>query len=99
VEVWQQAFAPGAGTPIHRHACEEVFIVLAGRGTLFTRADDDDAGASSELHDAVRPRALRFEANSTLVVPHDAVHQVRVLCLHAPTSTQAPLPRKRRGRL
>jgi mannose-6-phosphate isomerase-like protein (cupin superfamily) len=64
VEVWQQAFAPGAGTPIHRHACEEVFVVLGGSGTLYARGGDGE----------VTP--LRFTANSTLVVPRDAVHQV-----------------------
>ncbi|KAK9139560.1 hypothetical protein Scep_009241 [Stephania cephalantha] len=35
VEVWLQTFAPGTRTPIHRHSCEEVFVVLKGSGTLF----------------------------------------------------------------
>jgi mannose-6-phosphate isomerase-like protein (cupin superfamily) len=65
VEVWQQAFAPQAGTPIHRHDCEEVFIVLAGSGTLRVRE-----GAGSEV------RQLQFSANSTLVVQPNFVHQV-----------------------
>lgn len=38
IEVWQQAFAPGAGTPIHRHDCEEVFVVLSGNGARAGRA-------------------------------------------------------------
>eukprot|EP00271_Cylindrocystis_brebissonii_P007699 TRINITY_DN2131_c0_g1_i1.p1 TRINITY_DN2131_c0_g1~~TRINITY_DN2131_c0_g1_i1.p1 ORF type:complete len:253 (-),score=22.33 TRINITY_DN2131_c0_g1_i1:487-1245(-) len=49
VEVWMQTFAPGAGTPIHRHACEEVFVVLGGHGTLSMEAvalDADWAPAS-----------------------------------------------------
>jgi quercetin dioxygenase-like cupin family protein len=66
LEVWQQAFAPGVGTPIHRHDCEEVFVVLAGAGTLFTR----ESGGSAT--------PLRFGANVTLVVPPNAVHQARV---------------------
>jgi mannose-6-phosphate isomerase-like protein (cupin superfamily) len=70
VEIWAQAFAPGARTPIHRHACEEVFVVLAGTGTLLTRGA---AGSSP----AAEPHALLFAANSTLVVPPDAVHQAR----------------------
>ena len=70
VEVWQQAFAPQAGTPIHRHDCEEVFVVLAGSGTLRVR---DAAGADV--------RALRFRANSTLVVQPNFVHQARFLVL------------------
>ncbi|PQM33069.1 auxin binding protein 1 [Prunus yedoensis var. nudiflora] len=35
VEVWLQTFSPGSGTPIHRHSCEEVFVVLKGSGTLY----------------------------------------------------------------
>ncbi|KAI7729261.1 hypothetical protein M8C21_002200, partial [Ambrosia artemisiifolia] len=35
VEVWIQTFAPGTRTPIHRHSCEEVFVVLKGSGTLY----------------------------------------------------------------
>ncbi|WP_437590254.1 cupin domain-containing protein [Sorangium sp. So ce1000] len=33
VEVWMQTIAPGAQTPRHRHACEEVIVVLRGSGT------------------------------------------------------------------
>jgi len=33
MEVWVQTMAPGAATPIHRHACEEVIVVLSGSGT------------------------------------------------------------------
>ncbi|KAI3943834.1 hypothetical protein MKW92_031479 [Papaver armeniacum] len=34
VEIWLQTFSPGSRTPIHRHSCEEVFVVLKGTGTL-----------------------------------------------------------------
>lgn len=33
MEVWLQTMAPGAATPVHRHACEEVIVVLTGSGT------------------------------------------------------------------
>lgn len=33
MEVWLQTIAPGAATPVHRHACEEVILVLSGSGT------------------------------------------------------------------
>jgi len=33
MEVWLQTMAPGAATPVHRHACEEVILVLSGSGT------------------------------------------------------------------
>lgn len=32
LEVWMQTLAPGAATPRHRHACEEVIVVLSGAG-------------------------------------------------------------------
>lgn len=32
MEVWMQTMAPGAATPVHRHACEEVVVVLSGSG-------------------------------------------------------------------
>ena len=28
LEVWGQVIAPGSGTPVHRHACEEAIVVL-----------------------------------------------------------------------
>ena len=32
LSVWRQAIAPGGATPPHRHDCEEVILVEAGRG-------------------------------------------------------------------
>lgn len=34
LEVWMQTVAPGAGTPVHAHDCEEVVVVLRGSGEL-----------------------------------------------------------------
>ncbi|RLM99625.1 hypothetical protein C2845_PM06G30160 [Panicum miliaceum] len=34
VEVWLHTIVPGGRAPIHRHSCEEVFVVLEGKGTL-----------------------------------------------------------------
>jgi mannose-6-phosphate isomerase-like protein (cupin superfamily) len=59
MEVWMQTMAPGAATPVHRHACEEVILVLSGSGTCM-----------------VDGRTFEFEANSTLIVEPDAVHQI-----------------------
>jgi mannose-6-phosphate isomerase-like protein (cupin superfamily) len=33
MEVWLQTMAPGAATPVHCHACEEVILILSGSGT------------------------------------------------------------------
>lgn len=34
LEVWMQTVAPGAGTPVHAHDCEEVVVVLRGSGEI-----------------------------------------------------------------
>jgi quercetin dioxygenase-like cupin family protein len=34
VSLWRQTVAPGAGTPPHRHDCDEVVLCTAGLGEL-----------------------------------------------------------------
>jgi len=34
LSIWRQRVAPGGATPPHRHDCEEVVVVLAGRGRV-----------------------------------------------------------------
>jgi len=34
LSVWRQAIAPGAATPPHSHACDEVVLCLAGQGEV-----------------------------------------------------------------
>jgi len=34
LSVWLQTIEPGAATPPHRHDCDEVVVILAGRGEL-----------------------------------------------------------------
>lgn len=49
MEVWLQTMAPGAATPVHRHACEEVILILSGSG-LCTVGDETFAfGPNSTL--------------------------------------------------
>ena len=59
LEVWLQTVEPGAGTPMHRHDCEEVIVILEGSGTC-----------------SIGDRTLPFTADSTLIIPRDAVHQL-----------------------
>jgi mannose-6-phosphate isomerase-like protein (cupin superfamily) len=46
-EIWRQTIDAGAGTPVHRHDCEEVIVVLKGAGVCrcgedeFEFAEDD----------------------------------------------------------
>jgi quercetin dioxygenase-like cupin family protein len=59
MEVWHQVMAPGAETPVHRHACEEAIFVLSGSGRLLIDGE-----------------VAEFDADSTLIVPPDVVHQL-----------------------
>eukprot|EP00887_Chlorella_sp_A99_P005108 scaffold25.g5108.t1 len=66
LEVWMEWFAPGGGTPVHRHDCEETWLVLRGSGVAaIKRADGSVAEAP-------------IRANSTFTILPNAVHQVRV---------------------
>ncbi|XP_058083382.1 auxin-binding protein T92 [Magnolia sinica] len=69
VELWLQTFAPGTGTPIHRHSCEEVFIVLKGSGTLFL-------ASSSDMQYPGKPQEFSIFSNSTFYIPINDAHQV-----------------------
>lgn len=59
MEVWKQTIAPGGATPVHRHACEEVIVILKGSGKVIIEGVETN-----------------FGSNSTLILPHDAVHQI-----------------------
>ncbi|KAF7804787.1 auxin-binding protein T85 [Senna tora] len=69
VEVWLQTFAPGTYTPIHRHSCEEVFIVLKGSGTLYLASSSHDRSPGKPQEHLIFP-------NSTLHIPVNDAHQL-----------------------
>ncbi|KAK4482249.1 hypothetical protein RD792_009400 [Penstemon davidsonii] len=69
VEVWLQTFAPGARTPIHRHSCEEIFVVLKGSGTLYLASNSHTKYPGS-------PQEFHVFSNSTFHIPINDVHQV-----------------------
>jgi len=49
MEVWMQTIAPGASTPVHRHACEEVVLILSGSGTCTVEGETTTFGPNSTL--------------------------------------------------
>lgn len=49
MEVWLQTVAPGAGTPVHRHDCEEVIVILSGNGTCAIGTETVAFAADSTL--------------------------------------------------
>ncbi|KAG8653840.1 hypothetical protein MANES_05G072000v8 [Manihot esculenta] len=69
VEVWLQTFSPGSRTPIHRHSCEEVFIVLKGSGTLYLASSSDGKYPGNPLEHSIF-------SNSTFHIAVNDAHQV-----------------------
>ena len=49
MEVWSQVMAPGAATPVHCHACEEVVLVLSGSGQCTVGDETVTFGPNSTL--------------------------------------------------
>lgn len=49
LEMWRQTVAPGTGTPMHRHDCEEVILVVRGSGRLTVEGVEMDFGADTTL--------------------------------------------------
>ncbi len=49
MEVWSQTIAPHSATPVHRHACEEVILILSGRGTCTIDSEVHAFGPDSTL--------------------------------------------------
>ncbi|XP_051150535.1 auxin-binding protein T85-like [Andrographis paniculata] len=74
IEVWMETAAPGGSTPVHRHACEEVFVVLKGSGTLYVASNASDSDGGKVFPG--RPETMHFSVNSTFHVAPDVVHQV-----------------------
>ncbi len=61
MEVWMQTMAPGSSTPVHRHDCEEVIVILRGSGVC-------------NIEGEAEPR--RFGPNATLILQPNEVHQI-----------------------
>ena len=49
MEVWLQTIAPGAATPVHCHACEEVIVILSGSGECIVEGETTTFGPNSTL--------------------------------------------------
>ena len=70
LEVWSQTLQPGAGTPVHRHACEEAIVILEGSGTLTINGEPSSFGPNSTLiipADAIHQIVNSGDANMVLI--------------------------------
>ena len=62
ISLWRQAVAGGAGTPVHKHDCDEVVLCLAGQGELHIDGQVHAFGAHSTL---VLPRGRTHQILNT----------------------------------
>ena len=62
LEMWMQTIAPGSGTPVHRHACEEAIVVLRGSGQCTINGVATDFGPNSTLQ--IPPDAIHQIVNT-----------------------------------
>ncbi|MGE0823636.1 MAG: cupin domain-containing protein [Candidatus Binatia bacterium] len=61
-EMWMQTIAPGGGTPVHRHQCEEAIVVLKGSGQCTIEGVTTSFGANSTLR--IPPDAIHQIVNT-----------------------------------
>lgn len=91
MEVWMQTIAPGAETPMHRHDCEEVIVILAGSGTCEIEGVARSFGPGSTLiipRNAVH-RIANTGADEMLAVAGLSAAPVIV---QSPDGARIPLP-------
>jgi len=63
MEVWSQTIAPRSATPVHRHACEEVILILSGVGTCTIDGEIHTFGPDSTL--IIAPDAVHQIVNTS----------------------------------
>ena len=83
ISIWEQALAPGAATPPHSHACEEVVLCRSGRGELHV-------GERVEVFEAGCSVVLPAGVVHTLVNSGDAPLAITGVFAQAPVTTCAP---------
>ena len=89
MEVWLQTIAPGAGTPVHRHACEEVVLILSGSGTCTVEGETTAFGPNSTL--ILKPDVVHQVVNTSA----DEMRLVGILSMapvRVKTADGEPLP-------
>jgi len=89
MEVWQQTIAPGAATPVHRHACEEVIVILTGAGTLTIDGETTAFGPNSTL---IIPNDVVHQIANTSADEMNLVATLSMAPVRVRTGDGAPMP-------
>ena len=91
LEVWGQVIEAGAGTPVHRHACEEAIVILEGSGTLTINGEESRFGPDSTLIIPVDAVHQIVNSGATRMVIIAALSMAPVKVRHADNQAM-PLP-------
>lgn len=83
LSVWTQTMEPGAATPPHHHDCDEVVVVLAGRGEVRIAGEAHPIGPDQTL-------VLPAEVDHQIVNTGD--EPLRTLAALAATPVRVTLP-------
>jgi mannose-6-phosphate isomerase-like protein (cupin superfamily) len=62
LEVWMQTLAPGGGTPMHYHVCEEVVVVLRGSGRATVAGEGIEFGPGTTF--IIPPKVIHQIVNT-----------------------------------
>jgi len=89
MEVWQQTIAAGAATPVHRHACEEVIVILTGSGTLTIEGKTTAFGPNSTL---IIPNDVVHQIVNTGADDMDIIASLTMSPVRVRTAEGAPMP-------
>jgi len=89
LSVWRQTISPGAATPPHRHDCEEVVVVSAGRGELHIADGVHTFGPDSTL---VLPRNVNHQIFNTGTEPIELVAVLSMTPVEVVLPDGQPLP-------
>jgi mannose-6-phosphate isomerase-like protein (cupin superfamily) len=89
VEVWRQTIAPHTGTPMHRHACEEVIVILSGRARLVIDGEVSEFGPDSTV--IVPPNAVH-QLDNIGDEPMALVSALGMAPVRVETPDGAPMP-------
>jgi quercetin dioxygenase-like cupin family protein len=91
LEIWAQTIEAGAGTPVHRHACEEAIVILEGNGTLTINGEESRFGTNSTLIIPADAVHQIVNSGSTRMVLIAALSMAPVKVRHADNQA-LPLP-------
>ncbi|MBL8349430.1 MAG: cupin domain-containing protein [Burkholderiaceae bacterium] len=91
LSVWRQTMAPGACTPPHSHACDEVVLCLGGRGEVHIDGQAHRFGADTTI---VLPKGKLHQLFNVGTVPLETlgIFAATPVATHLPDGQAIELP-------